>query len=265
MTNDDEKEKTTGKSFWSTLPGILTGIATLITATVGAYIAINQSQSAEDPLPEPLSVVDQPQYIGPELINEKIEPSLWPIVGEDAFLGDSGKWWTGDQDNRDNTTGSIRVVGGSYRWSFTMFEPRYRYLAAPYGPVNDFFASVDLQFVEVPENGWAYAGIILGQSESKEFYFRISENGYYSFQKFNKESGGWDDIVIWTPFEFDPDEIIRVSISSNDQLINPHIGQENIGQFIVPDYFGGHVGLFIGSSQGSTVVDFNNFELRKNR
>ncbi len=47
-----------GKSFWTTLPGILTGIATLITAVGGVYVLFNPPVSnggngGETPTPTP--------------------------------------------------------------------------------------------------------------------------------------------------------------------------------------------------------------------
>lgn len=41
------------KSFWTTLPGILTGIAAVITAIVTLYIALNSSVPLPEPYPEP--------------------------------------------------------------------------------------------------------------------------------------------------------------------------------------------------------------------
>ena len=50
------------KGFWSSIPGILTGIAAIITATTGLYIAINGNGPAtgEDPAtqPTPQSIVE---------------------------------------------------------------------------------------------------------------------------------------------------------------------------------------------------------------
>src|SRR6187455_1387383 len=42
----DEQETTTKKGFWQTLPGIITGIAGILTAATGLFLAINNFKSA---------------------------------------------------------------------------------------------------------------------------------------------------------------------------------------------------------------------------
>lgn len=59
----DDKEKT---NFWTTLPGILTGIAAVITAIGGIYIAINNNHTSSSqptsgsPFPQTNSPPDEP-------------------------------------------------------------------------------------------------------------------------------------------------------------------------------------------------------------
>ena len=45
-----------GKSFFSTLPGILTGLASLIAAGTGLYIALNNNATSPRPIPTPVPV-----------------------------------------------------------------------------------------------------------------------------------------------------------------------------------------------------------------
>lgn len=44
----DDQETTTKKGFWQTVPGIITGIAGIITAATGLFLAINNSKSSSE-------------------------------------------------------------------------------------------------------------------------------------------------------------------------------------------------------------------------
>lgn len=50
-----ENTSSTGSSWWQTLPGILTGLAAIITAVTGLFIAFNHTSSRGDPAPSTAS------------------------------------------------------------------------------------------------------------------------------------------------------------------------------------------------------------------
>ena len=70
--SDDKK----GKSFWTSLPGILTGVAALIAAVTGLYIAIGAPRSDNGEPPKPLRIAEvnsrNPDYV--EIRNSSAEP-----------------------------------------------------------------------------------------------------------------------------------------------------------------------------------------------
>jgi len=60
----DDQETTTKKSFWHTLPGIITGAAGIITAVTGLFLAINNSKSSSaNPETEPIHVLATDQKL----------------------------------------------------------------------------------------------------------------------------------------------------------------------------------------------------------
>jgi len=81
------------KGFWSSIPGILTGIAAVITATTGLYMAIGNSTTAgggtppitkpDDPLPKP----DKKQKELPQTnLKPLVDCELFPTVNTTASL-----------------------------------------------------------------------------------------------------------------------------------------------------------------------------------
>jgi hypothetical protein len=87
-------------SFWSTLPGILTGVATLITA-VAAVLAIfvsNQGSPSATPTPPPApesstSVPSSPAALVPTSPPTRSDPQVpddWPAYPGPAAVGETG-------------------------------------------------------------------------------------------------------------------------------------------------------------------------------
>jgi hypothetical protein len=90
-----------GKSFWTTLPGILAGIAALITALVGLYVALN-------PRPESIDGGTQPT----------IQPTIQPTTPQEFRVVET--FLRADPFNYDGPcpvtikfSGRISVAGGS--------------------------------------------------------------------------------------------------------------------------------------------------------
>ncbi|MGH9361933.1 MAG: hypothetical protein ACRD2T_08445 [Thermoanaerobaculia bacterium] len=67
----------TSKSFWATVPGILTGAATLITAIVGLLAALNRPEAKPEPPP---IVTEAPAPIEPQPIQPVApQPTVNPV------------------------------------------------------------------------------------------------------------------------------------------------------------------------------------------
>lgn len=71
------------QGFWSTVPGILTGIAAVITASTGLYLAIKESNSETPPVISHLEVTAPPST---EISQEVIEPDKKPTQALPAPL-----------------------------------------------------------------------------------------------------------------------------------------------------------------------------------
>lgn len=67
------------KSFWATLPGILTGIAGVIAALTALYVALNPKHKGIIPTGA------QPAVLSPAATAKPPSPSDWPLISEETF------------------------------------------------------------------------------------------------------------------------------------------------------------------------------------
>lgn len=112
--------------FWSTLPGILTGTAALITAATGGYLAFNRApandgsaRNAEQPAePKPAEGERKPAPDGAEVRATVVDPDGWtnlrsgpstasPIVGR---VNEGELFWT---EPRDGAWWPVRTSAGA--------------------------------------------------------------------------------------------------------------------------------------------------------
>ena len=92
-------EEASNKSFWTTAPGILTGIAAVITAIGGLYAVTRESPQAE-----PSKVATAPST-GPTA--QKLWQKNWLTVSQPrGSLGSGGGEWT----NRDQLLAMLRAL-----------------------------------------------------------------------------------------------------------------------------------------------------------
>jgi hypothetical protein len=118
-------------SFWHTLPGMLTGIAAVISAITALLIA----------------VVGNAPINSPEILAEK-----WILIGDDAFIGKEPNWATGPIMDPKKTVGSARQVSGIYRLDFETDESLSQTIEAPYGASFNFRLGIDIKIVESNSN-----------------------------------------------------------------------------------------------------------------
>lgn len=96
------------KSFWTTVPGILAGVAAVITAIGGLYAVTRERRQAE-----PVEVAAPPPT-GPTATPPSTEPAAqklwqrnWLTVSQPrGFLGSGGQQWT----NRDQLLAMLRAL-----------------------------------------------------------------------------------------------------------------------------------------------------------
>jgi len=98
--------------FWTSLPGILTGAAALITAISG--LAIWHSKSNPQPAPTPAPLVQQQQQPQPLTQQPQVVPATTPVAGPAVPIG-SEQWceekytaWKSDKTQTGVDNASLR-------------------------------------------------------------------------------------------------------------------------------------------------------------
>jgi hypothetical protein len=233
-------------SFWTTIPGTLTGLAAIITAVAGLYLTLHRSTQR----PQQNSPV-------PSLhVPTSMPPAEWPLIGSETFTEDSPGWYVGNITARNLTRADLRIVGGKYRWDMGFRKEGGRYVKAPYkSPVN-FYVAVDVKMLDYePIKG---AGIYLGGIQNDVFL--ISSDKKFFFKPLYSKDQHW----ISGDIDVNPKDDNRLGALVNDSNIKLYINSKLVGEYRDDTFKGGRVGLVVtGGNGGSLVVDFDNYEFRR--
>lgn len=249
------------KSFWATVPGILTGIGTVIAAITGLYIALHPPPNVVPSSP------GAPPSITPPVKN--LSPSTWPLIGEETFTKESSGWTIGSFPNEETPRFELRVVDGKYRWDVAFSrQQRSGRVYAPYGAMVNFDASIDVKITD--NTDLISTTLHIGEASDQIYSFNVSSNGYFSLTKVNPSAELEIDLIGWTPIpfksgdKFEPNMWNRMMIVAEDQLIKLYVNSELQGEYRDITFRGGKVGLSVNMyKKGSAVIDFDNFELRR--
>lgn len=258
---DDNKQ-----SFWKTIPGILSGIALIITASAGLMVAFNKTidepvknqesipHSTTMPEPEPESLTGLKDYIN------------WPIVMEETFTAPSDNWKDVDFKLSEYLRYyEIRTINGKHRYDVG-FKEDYGWVkkrAYTDGKVVNFYAALDFKFIEFLDGNVIKVAIYFGYIENTFYALEVTASKYFRLSYDNGEKTiyviGWKKIP-----KMDLNTFNRIAIGVNNQRIDILFNDEIlIENFPEKNYLGGYMGLrVIGSKNQDVIVDFDNFELR---
>ena len=174
-SNNPANEKSTGKKSTAT-PFLIISLLWLCATGVGilfcgGVVWYSLQRSGVPPLfASPVPTVDIVQQIS-------TDPS-WTLTIEDKFTGNSNKWDTEDYQS-DNIKLKRKIENGKYTWDFQA-KAGWRFWVTPnMKSVTNFVASAEFQHAEGSHND-SY-GLILRDSGSNHYYFKINERGQYAF------------------------------------------------------------------------------------
>jgi hypothetical protein len=248
------------KSFWTTVPGILTGIASVIAALTALYLALNPLHkdtipSGAQPAATPLAATKAPS------------PSGWPLIAEETFTKEGWGWTIGSfpEEGRSSRF-DLRVVDGKYRWDieYKYIGSQHRTLISPYGSAVNFKVAVDVQFTDFTHP--MTANLVFGSTGNEQYEFMVSLNRYFALFIYDVKNKQYTTLIDATPItvKFEPDAWNRMSVVVDEQLIRCYLNSEVLGEYRHVGFTGGKVGLGVGTDQGgSVVIDFDNFEFRR--
>ena len=242
-------------SFWTTLPGILTGIGSVIVALTGLYIALKRGHK------DAISQGVQPA--SPPLAKTKApSPPAWPIIAEVTFTNEPLDWSTGSFPTEKTPRFDLRVVDGKYRWDIEYSNKWHRWVMSPFGSAVNFNVAVDMKLTEfTPEIS---VTLIFGSTGNEQYQLIISSNRYFGLSKSHADNTQM--IIDWTPItvKFEPNVWNRMGVMVDEQLIRFYLNSELLGEYRDIGFTGGKVGFGVEMyQQGSAVIDFDNFQFRR--
>lgn len=244
------------KHFLTTLPGILTGIAAVITAITGLYLASNSSNERSFPT----NPINQP-ITEPSIAT----PLDWPLIIDETFTNNSNGWNHNNYPTEQTPRFDLRIINGRYRWDAEYTKNWQRHVYAPTGTFVNVNLGVDVKTIEyTPE---VAVSLIFGATESRQYAFTVSTNGQYNLSKIDGPDSAKKEIIGWTRFneDFNPKKWNRLGVVVNNKTINLYVNSILVGRYEDNNYSGGKVGLGLDIfKNGIAVIDFDNFQLRHN-
>ncbi len=254
MTTDESKQS----SFWTSIPGILTGIAGVLSAITALYLALSPSNTkATDPK------LTAPEHITQPIPKSAVTPSEWPLIFDETFANNSNGWYEGDFPTESTPRFDLRLVNGKYRWDVAYSLGWQRYVLAPVGTAVNFSLGVDVKVIDYtpPEAG---VDLIFCATEEKRYVFAVSTTGMYHLSYIGADMAN-HIIIEWSRFstDFDSKKWNRLEVVVNDQTMRFYVNSKLVGEYKDVNLTGGKVGLGVALYQnGTAVVDFDNFQLR---
>ena len=123
----------------------------------------------------------------------KLEQS-WPASFTENFLDNSHAWQTGDV--RDSyITGNRSISDGAYSWNVTSVQSAFDYSFPDFQDQSDFYASVDMKLINMPDDPDADAGMVFHYSSTDRtwYYFSVNDRGQYYFGFYNGKE--WSSLI----------------------------------------------------------------------
>jgi hypothetical protein len=286
MTESQPESNPSGaKSFWSTLPGVLTavggiiaGTAALLTALVSAGV-VGGKPTPPPPLavtatavpvivaaviPEPSATISAITPRATVVSSPSVAPlattpgTTNDVLMEDDFSNFHNNWLSEvtEQSDKGYEDGEFRL---------TMYQPEYSTWSYPDPPRDfaDFALEVDARRVSGPLDN-EFGVLVRYQPETDEFYlFAISSNGFYSVQKY--QANEWQKLVDWTESAaiLQGEAVNRLRVTGQGDKMRFFVNGEPLTQVENASFRSGSVGLLASTNEkGGVAVAFDNLRVR---
>lgn len=245
--NDNKKNE--GK-FWTTLPGILTGIVGTVTAIGVLVAAFDQTNASPDKL-------------------FRIASTQWDTIASDNFSSNVSNWSDDEIKTADGDTADININGGKYYFDAlttdgAIFPIQGSNIEVPQSP---FYIKADMKRTSDAE-GCFYA-LTWGTAPDGQYSYRVNDakkdyalTHYNSYSKNRNEK---ENVIESAPASLiQSGELNRLSVLVNDKIIYLFINEELVEQ-VSQEYSGeGKIGLQFSVCNDNSQVSFevDNLEVR---
>jgi hypothetical protein len=280
MPETESEPKPSGaRSFWSTLPGVLTAVGGLIAAiaalltalattgvlggkvtpTAVPVAAVTAAPSAATVTPQAPTATASPIAPAASLTPQASPtPRSEAVLMEDDFGSPRNNWLSEVAEQADKG-----YEDGEFR--FTVYQPEFSSWSYPDPPRDfaDFALEVDARRVSGPPDN-EFGVLVRYQPETDEFYlFAISSDGFYSVQKY--QAGEWQQLVKWTESTAiqQGEAVNRLRVTAQGDKMRLFVNGEPLGQVEDASFRSGSVGLIASTGdKGGVAVAFDNLRVR---
>ena len=265
MSNDINDKKNEKKSFWESVPGILTAIAALITACGGIIVAIGTLPRPNIFFPSteiaPTIFPSATPYFPPITETPTVSNSTYHIIFQESFTNNNNNWTT---LNGEDTSHHISVENGTLHLDVSSSLNGVRLFFSDNAPIEK---NVDIELESRHLTGDSIQnGLFLRLNSDGYYIFQISsQNKSYSLNRWSSEPAGWSSIVDWTysPYIKNDTNLLRIVANENSFTIyiNGQIVEENVSDKNVP-LGAGQAGIAIGLIDNQTSsYEYDNFKI----
>jgi len=280
-----ESNPSGAKSFWTTLPGVLTAVGGIIAGTAALLTAlVSAGMLGNKPPPSPLpvatataspvtavEVAPEPAATMAAVLTEVPSTSsprgaalaTAPMPANDLLMEEDfgtprNAWLSEVTEQADKG-----YEGGEFR--ITVYQPEYSSWSYPDPPRDfaDFALEVDARRVSGPLDN-EFGVLVRYQPQSDEFYlFAISSNGFYSVQKY--QANEWQKLVEWTESAaiLQGEAVNRLRVTGQGDKMRFFVNGEPLTQVEDTSFRSGSVGLLATANEkGGVAVAFDNLRVR---
>jgi hypothetical protein len=281
-----ESDPSGARSFWSTLPGMLTavgGIIAAIAALLSALVAAGLVGGKPTPPPPPAAtatvapaaataVVLEPSATINAIASQATAVSssnaapltITPgptsdVLMEDDFSSTRNGWLSEvtEQAEKGYEAGEFRI---------TVYQPEYSTWSYPDPPRDfaDFALEVDARRVSGSLNN-EFGVLVRYQPQTDEFYlFAISSDGSYKVEKY--QANKWQNLVDWTESAaiLQGEAVNRLRVTGQGDKLRFFVNGEPLTQVQDASFRSGSIGLFASTGdKGGVAVAFDNLRVRR--
>lgn len=247
MSEPAEHKPSGKKSFWSTLPGLLTAIAAIVTATATLLTALVAA-----------NVIGPHKATPTPVVAAAFSTPTSGVLFEEPF-SDPGSGWDIYTDS-DVETG---YVNGEYR--VAVFHADMTGWGSPSGGYDwaNFAVEVDARQVQGPLDG-AFGLLARLQPDRQSYYrFSISGDGYYLVDSLNQ--GQWATLVDWQlsqAIRQGLNEVNRLRVVCDRSKFSFYVNDALLIEVIDNTFTSGRIGLSVSTyDKGGVVVHFDNLRV----
>jgi hypothetical protein len=279
-----ESNPSGAKSFWSTLPGVLTavggiiaGTAALLTALVSAGVLGGKPTATPVPVVTATAAPTATAFLlEPTSATGAITPSAIvtsstgaapsataPVAASDELMVDDfgaprNAWLSEvtEQAEKGYEDGEFHL---------TVYQPEYSTWSYPDPPRDfaDFALEVEARRASGPLDN-EFGVLVRYQPETDEFYlFAISSNGFYSVQKY--QANEWQKLVEWTESAaiLQGEDVNRLRVTGQGDKMRFFVNGEPLTEVEDASFRSGSVGLLASTNEkGGVAVAFDNLRVR---